>query len=234
MMFWLGLVIALISGMAGIGLSRDSVKSRFPWVRDFHLDWVAIVLLICALFVSAFDHLATVRQVVFLEETSHRVRSFEINLDIQFKSTWKSNPPQSPCVWLLDSSPVAKADLALRVGYVQTVELYMDKEPSFGPSDDGWVHTTFRVRADPGSWIIGSDARDLTEIRKLTFVAYGVRLQDSRDGSFTIGAKSRVFINGRQAALIEIKPEKAALNQLPLGDRNPKMSFNGYWELQTE
>lgn len=234
MIFWLGLVIALLSGLACIGLSRDSVKRRFPRVRDLHLDWVAIGLLACGLFVSALDYLATKRQVGSLEETSHLVRSFEIDFDIQFTSNWTNNPPQSPRVMVLSRAPIAKADLASRAGFVRTVELYMDKEPSFGPNEDGWVHTTFRVRAEPGSWIIGSDARDLAEIRKVAFVAYGIRLQDSRNGSFTIGAKSRVFINGRQAALIEIKPQKAALNQLPLGDKNPEISYNGHWVFQAD
>lgn len=110
----------------------------------------------------------------------------------------------------------------------------MDKESSFGPSEESWVHATFRAKAEPGSWIVGSDARELAEIRKVVFLAYGVRLQDSRDGSFTIGAKSRVFINGRQGALIEFKPKKADFSQLPLGDKMPKMSFNGRWVIQPE
>ncbi|MFX0203997.1 MAG: hypothetical protein ACFFCW_48485 [Candidatus Hodarchaeota archaeon] len=129
---------------------------------------------------------------------------------------------------VLVKSPVSKIDIALKGGSIRTLELYMDKNPSFGPSADGWVHTTFRVKAEPGSWIVGSDSRKLAEIRKLGFLAYSVRLQGSRDGSFTIGAKSRVFVNGRQAALIEFRPQKGALSQLPLGNKSPEMSFNGH------
>lgn len=169
-----------------------------------------------------------------LEKASQRVRSFEIDFDIQFTSDWSGTPPRSPRVMVLGQSPVAKIDIALKAGDVRTLELHMDKEPSFGPSENGWVHTTFRVKAEPGSWIVGSDARELAEVRKLVFLAYGVRLQDSRDGNFTIGAKSRVFVNGRQAALIEFRPQKAALSRLSLGDKNPEMFFDGHWVIQLE
>jgi hypothetical protein len=232
-MFWVGLAIAFLAGLSCIGLSRHSVKSRFPRVRDLHLDLVAVVFLCCGLLVSALVHLNSEKQITYLKEASQRVRSFEVNFDIQFTSNWSGASPQSPRVMVFGQSPV-KIDIALKAGNVRTLELYMDKEPSFGPSEEGWVHTTFRVKAEPGSWIVGSDTRKLTEIRKLVFQCYGVRLQDSRDGIFTIGTNSRIFVNGRQAALIEFGPQKAVLSQLPLGDKNPEMSFDGHWVIQPE
>jgi hypothetical protein len=233
-MFWLGLLIALLSGLAGIGFSRDSVKDRFPWVRDFHLDWAALALLTCGLSVSAIDHVLAERQIESLAQASRSVRSFEIDFDVQFTSDWTGSPPASPRVMVMGQSPVARIELALKSDEVRTLDLYMDREPSFAPSDDGWVHTIFRVKAVPGSWIVASDVDELDEIRKLTFSAYGVRLQDSRDGLFTIGAKSRVFVNGRQVAQIEFKPQRAALSQLRLGDKNPEMSFNGNWAIHSK
>ena len=233
-MFWVGLFIAFLAGLATIGLTRDTVRNRFPRVRDFHLDWVAVALIGCGLVISALDHVSTVRQIASVEAASQSVRSFEIDFDIQFKSDWSDGPPQSPRVIVGGQSSVAKTDIALKTGDIRTVELHMDKEPSFGPNEDGWVHTTFRVKAEPGSWILGSNSRELAEIRKLIFRVYGLRLQDSRDGNFTIGAKSRAFINGRQVALIEFRPQTAALSQLPLGDKNPEMSFNGHWAIKQE
>jgi hypothetical protein len=58
-MFWLGIIIALIAGLVGIGVSREKAKARLPWIRDFHLDWIAIVLLILGLVLSAYDHWTT-------------------------------------------------------------------------------------------------------------------------------------------------------------------------------
>ncbi len=55
-MFWFGIFIALIAGLVGIGVSREKVKTRLPWIRDFHLDWIAIALLIVGLLLSAREH----------------------------------------------------------------------------------------------------------------------------------------------------------------------------------
>ncbi len=233
-MFWLGLLIALLAGLVGIGLSRARMKSRFPLVRDLHLDWVALGLLVYGLCISAINYVLAERQIADLTKAARTVRSFKIDFDVQFTSNWISDPPSSPRVIVLGQSPVAIAEIALKAGDVRGLKLYMEREPSFAPSKDGWVHTIFRVRAEPGSWIVGSDATDLDEIRKLTFQAYGVRLQDSRDGRFTIGAKSRIFINGSRVAEIKFKPQNAALSQLPLGDKSPEMSFNGHWAIRAE
>lgn len=233
-MFWIGLVIAFIAFLASIGLSRHCVKSRFPRVREFHLDLVALALFACGLLISAHDHLNAEKQIAYLKESSQRVRSFEIDFEIKFTSNWSGAPPQSPRVMVLGQSSVAKIDIALKAGSVRTLELYMDKEPSFGPREDDWVHTTYRVKAEPGSWIVGSDTRELAEIRNLVYPAYGVRLQDSRNGSFTIGGKSRVFVNGRQAALIELAPQLEFLSQLPPGVNNYDISTNGHWVIQPE
>jgi hypothetical protein len=233
-MVWAGLVIALLSGLTGIGLSRESVKRRFPRVADLHLDWFAIGVLFLGLGVSAAGHLRAERQIESLEESSHRVRSFEVDFDIQFTADWEGVPPAAPRVIVMGQSPVAKVEIAQTAGSVRSLELHMDKEPSFGPYEDGWVHTTFRVRAEPGSWIVGSDARKIVEIRRLEFLAYGVRLQDSRDGTFTIGATARVFLNGLRVALLEFSPKNAELHRLPLGDKNPQMVFNGHWVIQQQ
>jgi len=54
-MFWAGLIIAFLAGMIGIGLSRDWAKKRFPMIRDLHLDWAALLLLVIGLIISALD-----------------------------------------------------------------------------------------------------------------------------------------------------------------------------------
>ena len=55
-MFWLGLLIALITGLVRIGLSREWAKRRFPWIRDLQLDVVAMVLLVLGLFLSVLGY----------------------------------------------------------------------------------------------------------------------------------------------------------------------------------
>lgn len=61
-MFWLGLVIALLSGLPQIEFFRDAFKRRFHWVRNHHLDYIALLLLVSGLCVSAVDHILSERQ----------------------------------------------------------------------------------------------------------------------------------------------------------------------------
>jgi hypothetical protein len=56
MLFWFGLLVALVAGLLSIGFSREAVKLRFPVVGDYHLDIAAVVLLIFGLAVSAVEH----------------------------------------------------------------------------------------------------------------------------------------------------------------------------------
>ncbi len=56
MLFWLGLLVALIGGSVGIGLFRTTAKSRLRSLHDHHLDRVALALLVLGLLLSAVDH----------------------------------------------------------------------------------------------------------------------------------------------------------------------------------
>jgi len=55
-MFWIGLFIALLAGIIGIGLGREWIKCKFPVIRDVHLDWILIGLLALGLVISAIDY----------------------------------------------------------------------------------------------------------------------------------------------------------------------------------
>ena len=56
MLFWFGLLVALVAGLLSIGFSREAVKLRFPVVGDYHRDVAAVVLLIFGLALSAVEH----------------------------------------------------------------------------------------------------------------------------------------------------------------------------------
>lgn len=55
-MFWIGLATALLGGLFSIGLSRWKVRTRYRAIKDYHLDIVAITVLLIGLVVSAADH----------------------------------------------------------------------------------------------------------------------------------------------------------------------------------
>ena len=58
MLFWFGLLVALVAGLLSIGFSPEAVKRRFPVVGDYHRDVAAVVLLIFffGLALSAVEH----------------------------------------------------------------------------------------------------------------------------------------------------------------------------------
>ena len=60
-MFWLGLATALLGGLFSLGLSRDTVRSRYKAIGDYHLDAVAIAVLLVGLVVTAVDHFQSER-----------------------------------------------------------------------------------------------------------------------------------------------------------------------------
>jgi hypothetical protein len=58
MLFWFGLLLALVAGLLSIWFSPEAVKRRFPIVGDYHRDVAAVVLLIFffGLALSAVEH----------------------------------------------------------------------------------------------------------------------------------------------------------------------------------
>lgn len=67
-MFWIGLIIALLAGVIGIGLSRDWVKKHFAKLQDLHLDRLALLLLLVGLVLSAVEYSKQTKTINYLEE----------------------------------------------------------------------------------------------------------------------------------------------------------------------
>ncbi len=67
-MFWIGILIAFVGGIISIGLSRESVKRKFPRIREKHLDVVSLVILVIGLLISVMDHSAQSRTLRQLED----------------------------------------------------------------------------------------------------------------------------------------------------------------------
>ena|SRR5438046_3138776 len=75
MLFWFGLLVALVAGLLSIGFSREAVKLRFSVVGDYHLDVAAVVLLIFGLALSAVEHYRSERSFRKLVLTSEATSS---------------------------------------------------------------------------------------------------------------------------------------------------------------
>jgi hypothetical protein len=56
-MYWIGLIIALLAGIIGIGLSREWIRREFPRIGETHLDQILLVLLAVGLVMSSIEYL---------------------------------------------------------------------------------------------------------------------------------------------------------------------------------
>ncbi len=67
MRFWIGLFISLLGGLIGIGLFREWIKLNYPLINDLHLDYIALIILIIGLVITAIDHSKQSRNLKQLE-----------------------------------------------------------------------------------------------------------------------------------------------------------------------
>lgn len=67
MRFLIGLFISLLGGLIGIGLFREWIKLNYPLINDFHLDYIALIILIIGLAITAIDHSKQSRNLKQLE-----------------------------------------------------------------------------------------------------------------------------------------------------------------------
>jgi len=55
-MFWVGLLIALLSGVASIDIFRDALLRRCPRLGGWHVDLIIMALIVLGLGLAAYDH----------------------------------------------------------------------------------------------------------------------------------------------------------------------------------
>lgn len=61
MIFWIGLLIALVVGVLSVSLAREKIARKYPKFKKSHIDIILIVLLVVGLSASAWDHQNTER-----------------------------------------------------------------------------------------------------------------------------------------------------------------------------
>ena len=67
-MYWGELIIALLAGIIGIGLSRNWLKKEFPRIGETHLDQILLVLLAIGLVISSIEYLKQSKSLKQLED----------------------------------------------------------------------------------------------------------------------------------------------------------------------
>ena len=118
-----------MSGLVGIGLTRNRFKDRFPKVGEYHLDWLALILLGAGIVVMTIEHFATSAENrelrVELADVSTRaeeaaqagearerlIRTFEGTLECTFIADWKDHPgDKTPIGWPKGSPAIHVVD----------------------------------------------------------------------------------------------------------------------------
>ena len=91
MMYWIGLFIALLAGIIGIGLSREWVKREFPRIGEIHLDRILLVLLAIGLVISSIEYLKQSKTLRQLED-EQRGRILTPKQEKYLRETFSSLP----------------------------------------------------------------------------------------------------------------------------------------------
>jgi hypothetical protein len=116
-MFWIGLFIALMSGLAPTGAVRSLASKRYRGLKDLHLDIIGAALLLVGLGLAAYDHVPADKELERLEAlasppmlsyASHetKVRSGLIETTVTFQL---SKPgPLGPLHFRIVVSPAAE------------------------------------------------------------------------------------------------------------------------------
>ena len=84
-MFWIGITIALVSGVLSIDSVCERFKSRAPWLAKHHVDTLLFVLLVVGLTLSSVDHISD-------ESEKLIIRDLYATLEVRFSGEWSKNP----------------------------------------------------------------------------------------------------------------------------------------------
>jgi hypothetical protein len=121
-MFWLGLATALLGGLFSIGLSRDTVRSRYKAIGDYHLDAIAIAVLLIGLVVTAVDHFQSERLLNEIKDKTSG-RSLSPSMVARFLHGVANEPKGKVRVKFMGNNPeaadyaAALRDMLLKAGY---------------------------------------------------------------------------------------------------------------------
>jgi hypothetical protein len=204
-MFEIGLIVALVGGLLGVGLSRDRVKRRFPAVGDYHLDIVAVILLVVGLALSAFDHYGSE---LALRESESKIRTLGLEMNINVSAKWKdSKIPDLSTAIMLSATRACSADFVLHGNKLVNVEFHRAENVKLLPGDSDTTEITYYSNGIPGADVYSLQPRSIEAIRNFGFTCIfnPDRLENP---SITIHrVHVTFFVNGRHSFSFEVRPE---------------------------
>ena len=211
-MFWLGLLIALIALIAGllsIGASRDSVKRRYPAVRDYHLDIVALAVLLIGLVMSAVENIRSDRELRLVKREAATIRRLDVAAVITLAGDWKSTTPPDFSRYLRtgERGVNIRTELKTKDSDMRWVEFTDSSPPRMVAGEHNTWVLDYTSQASPGSWVLGVNRDNLQTCGTAVMRLYGVDYNATHDGVVTINSLTLdFFVNGIPAYRCEYHP----------------------------
>ncbi len=156
-----------------------------------------------------------------LDEAEHRIRSLDMELNVDFSAKWKDGIPPDPNHWLIKSGDAKTATLQLvvRGGSVIPVNFYQINGLTFRLIDADIVRMTFRTNASPGSDVYTLLPDQIEAIRNLDFLGFIYRSAVDGTAVTMRHVRTDFFVNGRLSFVancnptgsIDLKPESEGM-----------------------
>jgi len=217
-MFAIGLITALIGGLLGIGLSRERVKKRFPAVGDYHLDIVAVIILVVGLILSAVEHQ---RSEQALRESESKIRTLSLEIRINISAKWKDGkiPDLSKAI-MLGGTRACSADFVLRGNKVVSIEFHRAENVQVLRSDSDTTDVIYYSNAIAGADIYSMQPQEIDAIHNFGFTCI-FNPSSLEDLSITMHRVHVIFfVNGRRSFSFEFRPEAIDNIKTPKGERH--------------
>jgi hypothetical protein len=237
-MFWVGLIVTVVSGLVGIGLTRDRFKGKFPKVGEYHLDWFALILLGAGIVVMTIDHFAASKEnrelrAELAEVETHAkealeagaaqeriIRTFQGTLKCTFVADWKNHPG--------DKIPIAwpKGYPAIHIvnaeeDYSAAIVLYLDAV-TIERIDDNTARFDWSVSANSTSGILGRDVAFLKPYEKVLVHIPFLHRGDTSNNVVVLREFALEFVaNGNRKAPYS----EMAEFRIPINDEGKRPSF---------
>ena len=204
-MFEFGLFVALAGGLLGIGLSRTGVKKKFPALADYHLDVVAVVVLVVGLLLTAVEHYRSERA---LRESESKIRTLSIGVTVNVSAKWKEDKiPDLSKMLMLSGTRAATADFVLRDGKVINVEFHGVENEQLAAGASGTTEIMYYSNAIPGADIYSLRPEQIGSVRNFGFTCIFSPTHLEEDTITIHRIDVTFFVNGQRSFSIERLPE---------------------------
>jgi hypothetical protein len=202
MVFQLGMLIASLAALLGIGLLRHFIRRFWPKASERRLDIALVLILLIGIAVAEIEHHSAEKE---LWKAQHQIQDLALELSVNFSVKWKGGdrvPDQRKWVtW--SGTRACTAEFVLRNGKTVTVEFHGVENEKFTPAESNTTNLRYLSSALPGADIYALQPREIESIRQFGFTCTFAPAA-LEDQSITFHRVSAVFfVNGKRNFSVE-------------------------------